>query len=139
MPESIFEEKSNQPGTADLYSALGESAAILKKIETYITNQHGSFEWEWKFYGKKAGWTAATMYKKRRLFHLIPKDGYFTMVFTLGKNGVSACLESSLPEEIKEIIIIAPVYAEGTTFRFDVNEMHQIEAVCELIRVKILF
>jgi len=39
----------------------------------------------------------------------------------------------------KEIIKIAPVYAEGTTFRFDVKKNNQTETVCELIHVKILY
>lgn len=139
MAESIFEEKTNQPGLNDLYEALKESSAILKEIEAFIIEKYGSIEWEWKFYGKQAGWTAACRNKNRRLFHLIPKYGYFKIVFTLGKNGVSECLESSLPEDIKQIIRDAPVYAEGRTFRFDVKESSQIEAVRELVRSKILY
>ena len=91
---------------------------------------------EWKFYGKKAGWTLALAHKKRRVFHLIPQSGFFTAVFTLGKQAVVAAQHSGLPEEILSAIADAREYAEGRSIRLNVATPDDVAVVKQLSVLK---
>jgi len=52
---SFFDDKSKEPTSLQLDKALGETAALLKRIEQHLTDQFGEITREWKFYSKKAG------------------------------------------------------------------------------------
>jgi hypothetical protein len=114
MAVSTFDDKSKQPTASELEAALGEAATWLEDVEQHLADQYGEVTREFKFYSKKAGWTMALKHKKRRVFHLIPQSGLFTVVFALGKRAVSAAQESALPEESK-----AAIKAPASTSRGD--------------------
>lgn len=133
---SIFDDKSQQPDTFALDKALGETAALLKDLEQHLVAEFGEVTREWKFYGKKAGWTLAIAHKKRRVFHLIPQSGFFTVVFTLGKQAVLAAQHSCLPEELLSAIADAREYVEGRSIRLDVATPDDVAVVKQLIALK---
>jgi len=137
MAASIFDDKSKQPTAAELDEALGETADLLKDIEQYLVEQFGGMAREFKFYSKKAGWTMALKHKKRRVFHLVPQAGMFTVAFTLGKRAVSAAQESGLPDEIKAAIGSAREYAEGRLVRLEVTSTEDVAAVKHLSVIKL--
>ncbi len=136
MTVSVFDDKSKEPTSAKLDKALGETATLLKNIEQHLLDQSGELTHEWKFYSKKAGWTLALAHKGRRVFHLIPQSGLFTVVFTLGKRAVSASQESSLPEEILSAIESAREYVEGRSIRLDVTTTEDVAVVKQLVAIK---
>ena len=136
MAASIFDDKLKQPTISELKAALGEATALLEDIEQHLTAQFGEVTREFKFYSKKAGWTMALKRGDRRVFHLIPQSGLFTVVFTLGKRAVSAAQESGLPEEIKAAIEDAREYAEGRSIRFDVRTGEDVAIVKQIIGIK---
>jgi hypothetical protein len=59
MAASVFDDKSEEPDSSELDTALGKTSPLLKSIEEYILDQFGALSHEWKFYGKQAGWTLA--------------------------------------------------------------------------------
>ena len=136
MSASVFEDKLKQPTSMELDEVLGEAAALLENIEQHLLAEFGEVTHEWKFYGKKAGWTLAIAHKKRRVFHLIPQAGFFTVVFTLGKQAVLAAQHSGLPEEILSAIAEAREYAEGRSIRLDVATADDVAVVKQLIALK---
>ena len=136
MAASIFDDKPKQPTASELDEALGEVADLLEDIEQHLADQFGEVTREFKFYSKKAGWTMALKHGNRRIFHLIPQSGLFTVVFTLGKRAVSAAQESGLPEEIKAAIEDAREYAEGRSIRFDVRTAEDVAIVKQIIAIK---
>ena len=136
MAESIFDDKSKAPTSTELDKALGKTAALLKEIEQHLFDQFGEITREWKFYGKKAGWTLALIYQDRRILHLIPRSGLFTVVFTLGKRAVLASQESDLPVEILSALENAREYAEGRSIRFDVISTKDVKIVRQLVAIK---
>ena len=136
MAASIFDDKSKQPTVSELDEALGEATALLEDIEQYLVDRFGEVTREFKFYSKKAGWTLAMKHEERRVFHLIPQSGLFTVVFTLGKRAVSAAQESTLPGEIKAAIQDAREYAEGRSIRFDVRAAEDVAIVKQIIAIK---
>ena len=129
MAASIFDDKSKQPTASELDEVLGEASALLEDIEQHLVDQFGEVTREFKFYSKKAGWTMALKHRDRRVFHLIPQSGLFTVVFTLGKRAVSAAQKSALPEEIKAAIQDAREYVEGRSIRFDVRTVEDVAIV----------
>lgn len=136
MAESIFDDKATTPTSSELDSALGESAALLGEIEQNFSEQFGEITREWKFYGKKAGWTLALASKNRRILHLIPRAGLFTVVFTLGQQAVLVSQASGLPEKILTAIENAHDYAEGRSIRFDVSSTDDADLVRQLAFIK---
>jgi hypothetical protein len=104
MAESIFNDKSKVPTSLELDKALGKTSVFLKHIEQHLSDRLGAITREWKFYSKKASWTLALVCKDRRVLYLIPRSGLFTVVFTLGKQAVSASRNGDLPPEILSAI-----------------------------------
>ncbi len=137
MTKPVFPDKSQTPSSQDLDAALGGAAFLLKEIEAYLdTCGHNPFR-EWKFYSKAAGWTVAIRVKKRTVFHLLPGNDRFTVVFTLGRSAVAAAAEIALPKVISALIANARVYAEGRSFRFDVASQADVLSVTKLVGVKL--
>jgi hypothetical protein len=136
MAESIFDDKSEAPTSSELEIALGKTAALLKEIEQHLFDLFGEITHEWKFYGKKAGWTLALVYKDRRILHLIPRSGLFTVVFTLGKRAALISQGSDLPAGILSAIENAREYAEGKSIRFDVLSTEDVAIVRKLVAIK---
>ena len=136
MSASVFDDKAKQPASLELDEVSGATAALLKEIEQHLLAEFGEVTREWKFYGKKAGWTLAIAHKKRRVFHLIPQPGFFTVVFTLGKQAVLAAQHSGLPEEILSAIADAREYAEGRSIRLDIATPDDVAVVKQLIALK---
>ena len=137
MAASVFDNKTVEPDSSELDIALGNAAPLLKSVEEYIIDQFGALSHEWKFYGKKAGWTLALVHNGRRILHLIPQAGQFTAVFTLGERAVSIAHESKLPNETKSDIDSARKYAEGRSVRLEVNSAADAEIVKQLVAVKL--
>jgi hypothetical protein len=137
MAASAFDNKSVEPTRQDLDEVLSESSVFLTDIEEYLRDQCGEFTSEWKFYGKKAGWTVAYVHKGRRIFHMIPQTSLFTVVFVLGKGAVSVCRDSSLPESIKSSIESAREYVEGRSVRVEIHSAEDVSNAKRLVAIKL--
>lgn len=137
MSKPVFPDKSQQPSSDDLSAVLGNAAPLLQEIEDYLKAGNHSPGRDWKFYGKAAGWTVAIRAKKRNVFHLLPHEGSFTVVFTFGKRAVEASEEVGLPESISNLIANARVYAEGRSFRVGVSSQSDVTGILKLVRVKL--
>lgn len=137
MAASIFADKSRQPDSRELDKALGDASPLLESIESYITDRFCEPQREWKFYGKKAGWTLGLAINGRRALHLIPLAGRFTVVVTLGKKAVAAALDSELPNSVKAVIEGTREYAEGRPIRLDVATATDVATVTELVGIKL--
>ena len=139
MAESIFEDKSKAPTEAEFEKALGASASLFMNIEKHLIEKLGEIEREWKFYGKKAGWTVALVHSGRRLLHLIPRSGFFTVIITLGKKAVTASRTIGLPADIISSIEDAREYAEGRSIRLDIVSEKDVLPVKQLLSIKMQY
>ncbi len=136
MAESIFDDKAKSPTMSEIEKALGKSMSLLKGIELHLQDQYGKIDREWKFYNKKAGWTFALVNNGRRLLHIIPRSGFFTVVITLGHKAVLEVKNVGLPQPILSEIENAQQYAEGKSIRLDINTKKDIEPVKQLLSLK---
>lgn len=137
MSTPVFPDKSQQPSSADLYAVLGSATPMLQEIKNYLDAGGHNPGCEWKFYSKAAGWTVAIKAKERIIFHLLPNEDSFIVVFTFGKRAVAACEGVGLPGNISRLIANARVYVEGRSFRFEVSTRSDVASVIKLASVKL--
>jgi hypothetical protein len=136
MAVSAFDNKSREPTNAELDETLGDAAALLKNIKEHLLDQFEELTHEWKFYGKKGGWTLAIKQKERRILYIIPHSEGFEVVVVLGKRAVQAAQRCALPANIQTAIENAREYVEGRTIRFDVSTSHAVAALKQLVEIK---
>lgn len=136
MAESFFRDQARGPTQSELSKALGQSNVLLVELERGLAARIGELTHEWKFYGRKAGWILALGHEGRRILHLIPRSGLFTVVFTLGSRAEVACQESSLPRQILSALREARGYSEGKSIRFDMANPEDLNTALQLAAIK---
>ena len=134
MAESIFSEKTNVPNEAALHEALKDSMVLWDKA---LDLSGGSGEW--KFYTKAAGWTYPVKQKKRTLFYMMPKDGWFQLTFVFGERAVEASKSADLPPQVLESLLNATPYVEGRSIAIDIKSEDDMETVEKLLALKLAY
>ena len=95
MAASIFGGKSILAGKEALNTALKDTQVLWDKT----LDSSGGRE-EWKFCSKAAGRTLQVKKGKRTLFCLMPKVGWFQMIFICGERAASAAQSFELPGKV---------------------------------------
>jgi len=106
-------------------------------FKQFIAEEIGDTTEEWKYYGKKLGWTLKKFYKKRNLFFIGMYKGYFKIAFVFGERAVKNVLDSSIAAELKKELSEARKYAEGRGISINVDNDNYLDDVKELIRIKV--
>ena len=136
MAGSILDDKTHKPDAGTLAEALGETAGLWQELRADLEHEHGELVEDWKFYGRKSGWTLKLLRKKRNLFFMTPQNGFFRIAFVFGDRAVAEVDRSGLPESIKETLRTARKYAEGRGLQIEVTSSEDIETVKKLVRIK---
>ena len=132
MAESIFSEKAIVPNEEMLSTALNASKFMWDKM---ISISGGSGEW--KFYSKAAGWTHPVKKNKRTLFYMMPKDGWFKLIFVYGERAVEAAKLAGLPEQVLSDLLQAKAYVEGRSVSVNVNSEADMATAQKLLQLKL--
>jgi len=135
MPGSCFSDKERQPTNSDLKKALGQKYSLWTLIRKYLNNKDAT-DVEWKYYGKKNGWMAKNVVKKRNIFFLIPLEGGFRLSFTFGDKAVKVINKSDLPKSIVKLINESRKYAEGRVLQLEVKSTSDCPSAEKLIDIK---
>lgn len=136
MALSAFGDKSKKPTDSELTRALGRTRKLWDKHTTQLTDECGPISQEWKFYGRKAGWTLQLKSSKRTILYLIPCHGHFRAVFVYGESAVEAAHKSRLPANILSLIDSARPYVEGRSFHVEVRNAKDLGYVRKLVTIK---
>lgn len=134
MAESIFGEKASIPDEAALGAALKDSKVLWDKA---LGLSGGSGEW--KFYTKAAGWSYPVRQKKRTLFYMMPKDGWFQLTFVFGERAVEAAKLADLPPQVLDALLQATPYVEGRSVAVDINNDADMETMQKLLNLKLAY
>ncbi len=134
---SIFDSKLVEPDDRMLSQELGKAKEYLDKIGSFIKDQYGDLNLDWKFYGQKSGWILKMFNKKRNVLFIVPCSGYFKTAFTFGDKAVDEIIRCGLPDFIKQDLLAAKKYSEGRTIQLDIKSLEQFENIIELIRIKL--
>ena len=134
---SAFADKAVMPEEGAAAAVLGAAALVWKELHEYVRDTYPDVHGEWKHYGKAAGWTYKLLSKKRNLLFFVPMAGRFRLRIVLGEKACACALaDDELPEEIKEVVRAAAVYAEGRSVDVYADRMEQLSAVKRLLVIK---
>ena len=136
MSLSIFSEKAHMPDNQQLSMFLGAAKTHFETIRQHIAKTCKNVNEEWKFYGKEAGWTLAVICDKRRLFNLIPFQGYFSINIVFGEKAVKAAKNADLPENILKLIPDEKQCVCGHGFTVDIKTQTDADIAIKLIEIK---
>lgn len=138
MLANPFPDAAIAPDDATLALALGATAPVWQAVQEYVLAQRPSIVPEWSYPGKKYGWSLRLKDKKRVVVYLLPQPSSFQLSIVYGAKATDAALESSdIPQEIKQLITDAPVYAEGRGIRIQVTDAQWLPALQALVRIKL--
>lgn len=132
MAESIFGDKTTLPTAVALAAALKDNKPLWDQM-LHLSGGQG----EWKFYTKAAGWTYPVKLKKRTLFYLLPKDGWFRLTFVFGERAVLAAAAVALPEPVLMALQQARAYAEGRSVAMDIKSAADLDTFQKLLQLKL--
>ena len=137
ISENVFTSKETTPSEEMVMEKLGVNYAHLENLRQFLDHEIGITTREWKFYGKKLGWTLKTFLKKRNLFFISIYDGYFRIGFVFGDKAVKRVLESDIDPSLKTELEEARKYAEGRGIAIRVDNAECLDDVKEMVRIKV--
>jgi len=135
--EKVFFTKEVMPDEEMIKETLGSNYMHLQAIRQFITEEIGDTIEEWKFYGKKLGWTLKKFYKKRNLFFIGIYRGYFKISFVFGERAAENVFNSGISAALKKELSEARKYAEGRGISINVENDGYLDDIKELIRIKV--
>lgn len=137
MSEKVFTAKEEMPTDKMVSEKLSAVYSQLESIRTHLLETLGETREEWKYYGKKLGWTLKTFYKKRNLFFIGIYEGYFQITFIFGEKAFKVIMDSEVSAELKSELKAARKYAEGRGLTMKVAGPAYLEDIKKLIKIKI--
>lgn len=137
MAESIFDDKSQKPDEGMMVATLGSRKALWDELVALPSGVLGAVSADWSFYKKSSGWILLLKAKKKTILTLIPKEDEFVVIFLFPERAVEAARQGALPAEILTTIEGAKSYSSGRPFRVSVRSESSLEAVRELVQIKI--
>jgi hypothetical protein len=137
MLPNAFIGKTEQPKTAELNAALGETRILWEQLVAAMTTEMGIGAGEWHSYSSKAGWSLRMRKGKRNIVYLVPHAGGFHAALVLGDRALAAMLGVKLPAAVLRIVEAATRYPEGTGFRLEVKTARDIQVVKQLVTIKL--
>lgn len=138
MDTSVFSDKEIVPGDQDLFNELKESYNLWNSIRNYVQKMAPDSVEEWKYSGKKFGWSFRVKDKKRVIVYLLPRVSSFKAAFVFGQKATDAVLDSTISDAIKNELLSAKAYAEGRGIRIDVRDPEVLDDVMQLINIKLI-
>ena len=137
MDQAVFPDKSHLPQDADLARALGQAKRHWDDLVAHARGASPTATPEWKYYGKKFGWTFVLRGKRHNLLYMKPVGKSFSTSFAFGEKAVQAALESDLPAKVIEMIRQSPKYPEGRAVRMAVTSAADAKVVKRLLSIKL--
>lgn len=135
--ESIFIDPDLKPSLKEAKSALGNTFRLWEELIAFTKEQYPPVVEEWKFAGKKFGWSLRLSDKKRVLVYLLPRDKFFKVALVFGQRAAEKVLSSPVDEAFKLELQNAKAYAEGRGVRIDVKDISTLKDIKLLIAIKI--
>lgn len=140
MALSFFCDKYSLPSEDEVTEVLGEMAVFWNELKLFL-QRYGLIKEEWKIYSQKAGWCKKLLLvsgkEERNLVFLYPNANYFTGVLVFGEKAVRAAVESGVPGEILNKILIEKAYKEGRSINIEIRGTGDFEIIKKLIAIKI--
>lgn len=134
---SIFQDKTIEPTEEGLIEKLGASYSWWIEIKEFVMANYPAGTTEWKYPGKKYGWSYRIKDKKRVIIYLLPRDNCFKVALVFGQKATDLVLGSEISAEIRDQLAKATKYAEGRGISIDVKDEMTIADIKKLILIKL--
>jgi hypothetical protein len=136
MSASIYDDKLVLPTVQMLIHDLKDSKKYLDRISSFISDEYGNYNPEWKYYNKRSGWVLKLFSKKRNVLFVVPYAGFFKTTFVFGDKAAQLVFNSNLPANIRNALKIAQKYMEGRLIVLEVKNEADLNIILELIQIK---
>ncbi|OGG06384.1 MAG: hypothetical protein A3F83_12470 [Candidatus Glassbacteria bacterium RIFCSPLOWO2_12_FULL_58_11] len=129
--EPIFTDKAAEPSDEQLKQQFKTTYPYFKKL-LELSSHHKQ---EWKYYGKKYGWSFKVSNKKRAVFYITPQQGQFQVGLAINEEDKEAILNSSICEQVKKELSSSKKYIEGYPIRQDIKKEEDIELIIQILKL----
>lgn len=137
MEEKIFLDKEQMPSEEMLSAALGKSYNLWCVLKGALMKEYPGIIEEWKYYGKKSGWSLKVLLKKRNLFFFLPYKKGFRLGFVFGDKAITEIEKSEVPKQIIDELNAAKKYVEGRSIIIDIKTRKDVPVIVTLAGIKI--
>ena len=134
---SIFQNKEFKPTDQDLINKLGATYNLWVRILNFVLEKYPNAIEEWKYSGKKFGWSFRIKDKKRVIIYLLPRDQYFKVAFVFGPKATDNIRNSNISSHIINELEQAAQYAEGRGIRIEVRNDLILSDIQKLVDIKL--
>jgi hypothetical protein len=124
------------PSMAELEGVMGPAIPIWNGIISQAEAAYGPLTKTWKPSKTGFGRMCLLQHKKRTLLYLTPDKGSVWVAIILGERAFQLAMASSLPDDIKKLLLEAGPYAEGRGIRFSVHASNDLASVAKLLEIK---
>lgn len=139
MALSVFEDKALHPTKESLKEAIGNTSVIWNELKSYALGKSPDYFEEWAYSGKNYGWGFRIREKKRVIIYLTPGKDFFLFSAVFGEKAYNDIIASNISREIKDILSVAKVYAEGRGIRVEIVNGNMTNDIKKLIDFKIKY
>ena len=133
---SIFQDQAKKPVQKLFREALDTTYDHWLDIRQYVFHNRPGVEELYHYYSK-VGWHIRLRYHKRVIVYCIPYDGFFVILLVLGEKAIAEAMDSSISDDMKEILQLATPHSEGRSCYIEVRDEQPIKDIKKLLAIKL--
>lgn len=135
MSVGIFTDKTAKPMVGELLKSLGARRELWNDLVKFISDNYG-VQGEFKYYGKKYGWTLCFTKNGRALISLYPGRKGFTAQVVIGSKIDTKVKGLKLGKNVKMVYKNARMRHDGRWLFIKVKKERDIKDIKELVMLK---
>jgi hypothetical protein len=135
MSIGLFTDKTAKPMVGELLKSLGAKRELWNGLVKFISDTYG-VQGEFKYYGKKYGWTLCFTKSGRALISLYPGRKGFTAQVVVGSKIDSKVKKLKLGKNVKQIYKSARMRHDGRWLFIKVKTERDIKDIQQLLMLK---
>jgi hypothetical protein len=135
MSIGIFTDKTAKPMVGELLTSLGAKRELWNGLVKFITDTYG-VQGEFKYYGKKYGWTLCFTKGGKSLISLYPGRKGFTAQVVIGSKIDSKVKVLKLGKNVKMVYQNARMRHDGRWLFIKVKTQKDVKDIQQLLMLK---
>jgi hypothetical protein len=136
MSIGIFTDKTAKPMVGELLKSLGTKRELWNDLVKFISDTYG-VQGEFKYYGKKYGWTLCFAKSGRALISLYPGRKGFTAQVVIGPKIDTKVKGLELRKNVKMVYKSARMRHDGRWLFIKVKTQKDVRDIQQLLTLKI--
>lgn len=137
MPISTFAEKEHRPTMKEVLASVGIKRPLWENLITFVANNFGTKEGDFRFYGKNYGWALRFRKGGKALLSLYPAKESFTAQIIVGRSEAEKAFNLTLGENSRKVLEGAHEFHEGRWLFLKVESEEDAKDIQQLLTVKL--